>query len=211
MNESPDDISVTSIGAPDFLAALAALRCGKAAIFPTDTVYGIGVAVLRGATPESIYSIKGRDSDKAIPWLVGSALALEDYAVDVPEYAYELARRFWPGALTLIVKASAAVPATFRAQDGTIALRVPDNPIACALIEQLGVPIATSSANLQGNQPATSIESLDSGLLGADIPVVDGGSTPGPVPSTIVSCLGERPEILREGVLSEHEIINVIS
>jgi L-threonylcarbamoyladenylate synthase len=176
-------------------------RDGTPFVLPTDTVYGMGMAVGEGRSPHSLFSLKGRDPDKAIPWLVADASALSTYGEDVPSYAFELARAHWPGALTLVVRANASVPAAFRAQDGSIALRAPAHPIPLALIEALGVPLATTSANLQGEQPATSFAALDPRLLARIALCIDGGQTPGSVPSTIISCLDEHPHILRKGAV----------
>jgi L-threonylcarbamoyladenylate synthase len=178
-------------------------RGGKVIVFPTDTVYGVGVAAGAGFTPRALFELKGRDPDKAIPWLVSDAGALERYGEGVPTYALELARGHWPGALTLVVRASALVPRAFVARDGSIALRAPANPIARALLAALRAPLATTSANRQGDAPATSLASLDPRLMdvAAVALVIDGGATPGAVPSTIVSCLDGEPRVLREGAL----------
>ena len=192
--------------APQISAALAALRRGDAVIFPTDTVYGIGVAVTFHSSPDVIYRLKGRDAHKAVPWLVEDITALDRYAKNVPAYAYELAKKFWPGALTLIVEANETAPFAFCAKDNSIALRAPDNVVARALIKELGVPIATSSVNPQGELPAVSVDSIAPAFIREDICVIDGGLTPGPVSSTIVSCLGAKPLIVRHGVLSEDDL-----
>ena len=209
-----------------FAAALAALKRGEAVIFPTDTVYGIGVAVGLNSSPDLIYRLKGRDADKALPWLVDDITALDRYAKNVPAYAYNLAKKFWPGALTLILEASDEVPPAFRAKDNSIALRLPDHATTLALIRELGAPIATSSANRQGKPPATSPDSIDPVFIRAGVYVLDAGltsaqtpestpastlaqtpeSTPASVPSTLVSCLGAKPLILRHGILNENDL-----
>jgi tRNA threonylcarbamoyl adenosine modification protein (Sua5/YciO/YrdC/YwlC family) len=176
--------------------------------FPTDTVYGIGVPVAEGSSPGPLFELKGRDAGKAVPLLVADAQALSAYGSDVPASAFGLARRFWPGALTLVVKASAAVPEAFRAQDGSVALRVPAHPIARALIKALGAALATTSANRQGAAPATSLGSLDPWLAARLVLAIDGGPTPGPVPSTVVSCLDAQPCVLREGALPSALLLN---
>ncbi|MDR1183224.1 MAG: threonylcarbamoyl-AMP synthase [Coriobacteriales bacterium] len=169
--------------------------------FPTDTVYGVGMAVTVGGSPKPLFALKGRDCDKAIPWLVADAYALEEYGEGVPSYAFDLARAHWPGALTLVVRASATVAPSFTAADGTLALRAPAHAIPLALIKTLGVPLATTSANLQGGEPAASCASLAPQLIARLVLAIDGGPTPGILPSTIVSCLEERPRLLREGAL----------
>lgn len=209
---------------PDLIAHAAALARQKAPlIFPTDTVYGVGVAVVPGASPQPLFALKGRTRDKAIAWLVADVCALDIYGDEVPTYAFALARAHWPGALTLVVRAKATVPEAFRAPDGSIALRAPSHPIPLALLKALGVPLATTSANLQGEEPATSFSSLDERLIERLIarldaqqepqhaapppnhPLalgIDGGPTPGSLPSTVISCLEEHPRVIREGALS---------
>ena len=179
---------------------------GATLVFPTDTVYGVGVAVLPGGSPKDIYTIKERDPHKAVPWLVAGTEDLETYGKDVPDYARELASRFWPGALTLVIKASKSVPPAFKADDGSIALRAPKSPIALALIRELGLPIATSSANAQGKKPAVSLQDLDHELFLRIGCAIDGGACPTKTASTIVSCLGERPYIVREGALTAEDL-----
>ena len=175
-------------------------------LFPTDTVYGIGIAAFKDSSLEPLYVIKERDRDKAIPWLVSGVQDLQAYGVEVPDYAIRLAEKHWPGALTLIVKASDAVPGKFRAQDGSIALRAPDCPIALALIEELDVPLATSSANLQGQEPPTCFEAISAVLLRQVELAIDGGECLQKLSSTIVSCLGDEPQIVRLGALSLAEL-----
>lgn len=148
-----------------FEQALAHLRSGRALVFPTDTVFGLGVAVAFASGPDEIYRLKRRDAGKPVAWLVSSAGALETYGLDVPAYAYELAAEGWPGALTLIVRASEAVPPAFRSQQGSIGLRMPDSPLVLALIEELGCPLATSSANLSGDASASSLGNLSARLV----------------------------------------------
>jgi len=187
---------------PELIKQAAEHACRKIPIiFPTDTVYGIGIAARNDCSLEALYDVKGRDRDKAIPWLVENVNDLNKYGVDVPEFAVLLAKSHWPGALTLIVKASAAVPVQFRAQDGSIALRAPDCPITLALIEELGVPLATSSANFQGKEPPISFETIDDALLDKVELVIDGGACQKKEASTIVSCLGNVPVIVRQGAI----------
>ncbi|MCL1890895.1 MAG: peptide chain release factor N(5)-glutamine methyltransferase [Coriobacteriia bacterium] len=195
----------------NFSAVLDALQAGKPAIFPTDTVYGIGVAVNKNVSLDALYQFKERDEKKPIAWLVSDVAALLRYADAPPAYAAQLAEAFWPGALTLIVRASTEVPPEFQAKDGTIALRLPNHTNTLELIRQLGVPLATSSANLSDQAPATSVQELDPTFAAAGIPILDGGTTQGSTPSTVVSCLGAEPVVVRQGLLSKDAIKAVVS
>ena len=188
--------------------AVAVLAFGGVLVMPTDSVYGIGCA----ATPanpahERIFAIKQRDRAQTLPWLVADASDLARYAKDLPAYAAELAVRWWPGALTLVVRASDAVPAEYRAADGTIALRCPDSPLVRTLARDMGVPLATTSANTHGEAAATSGAAVEPGIVAAADLTLDAGPAPVGVASTIVSCLGAEPKVLREGVITEAEIV----
>ena len=109
--------------------AACALAAGEAVVFPTDTVFGLGVSVKAAAGPRLLYDLKHRDAGKPVAWLVEGPETLDVYGRDVPAYARRLAETFWPGALTLVVRASAAVPAAFRSPAGTIGLRMPDSAL----------------------------------------------------------------------------------
>lgn len=189
----------------------AALRGGAAAIFPTETVYGIGVSVRDAESPQVLFDLKRRPSGKPIAWLVGSPADLDRYGADVPTFARALVQAFWPGPLTLIVRASDAVPAAFRSAAGTIGLRMPGNACALSLISQVGCPLATTSANLSGAPAPRSLAALDKafarevGTVLADAADADDAGKSG-VASTIVDCTGPRPTIVREGALTGADI-----
>ena len=179
--------------------AAACLKKGLPAIFPTDTVYGIGVSVRHAKSPQAIFDAKGRDAGKPVAWLVGGSEALDEFGAEVPDCAYELARAHWPGALTIIVKASSAVPAAFRSQAGTIGLRMPAGRVALALIEEVGSPLATSSANMSGGSDPTSFDEIEPALLQAVPAAIDDSCPIQGVASTVVDCSQGSVRILRQG------------
>lgn len=187
------------------------MRAGGVAVFPTETVYGIAVSTARAGGPEPVFLIKRRRRTQTLPWLVEDVHALDRYGVSVPDCAYELAGEFWPGALTLVVRASGSVPAPYRAADGTIALRAPDNMLCQALIAACGVPLATTSANTHGMPAPTSIDTLEPRIATAADIVLDGGPTAVGHPSTIISCVSGAPELIRLGALSVDELRAVTS
>lgn len=180
-----------------FGEAVAALRAGKPVVFPTDTVYGIGVAVGCAASPQALYEAKGRPAGKPIAWLVSSIDDLGRYGKAVPEYAWDLAREGWPGALTLVVRASDAVPEAYRSPEGTIALRVPASEMALQLIAAVGCPLATTSANLAGGEAPGLLAEVEPELLRACGAAVESGERCAGEPSVIIDCTDDAPARLR--------------
>lgn len=198
-------------GLPDdaaaFERAAKALRAGEPAIIPTDTVFGLAVAVAFAKSPEVLYRIKRRDHGKPIAWLVSGLDALDRYGSAVPAFARSIAEAFWPGPLTLIVRASGEVPPAFRSQAGTVALRMPASERACALIERVGCPLATTSANISGRKATGSFSDLDPELLHA-VPAVlaDANARRSGVASTVLDCTSDHPMIVREGGITAADI-----
>lgn len=143
------------------------LSRGEAVVLPTDTVYGVGVAVEAAPGPQQLFEAKHRPADKPVAWLVASLDDLERYGAAVPGYARRLAEAFWPGALTLVVRASAAVPRAFQSQAGTIGLRMPASPEALALIRAARCPLAVTSANPSGAPAPVRFEDLNPVLVEA--------------------------------------------
>lgn len=185
--------------------ALEILRSGGLVAFPTDTVYGVGSLAFDGPAIESIYTAKDRPLEKAVPVLIGVVDDLSRVAFDVPALAATLAARFWPGPLTLVFPKHPSLPVTVSAS-GTVGVRIPDHAAARKLLRLAG-PMAVTSANISG-QPSPSTAEEVFAQLGGRIPLIlDGGQTPGGVPSTVVDCVGPELQILREGPLSREEIL----
>lgn len=182
----------------DINQAVDALRAGQLVVFPTDTVWGIGLAAGFASGPQAIYQAKQRAASNPVAWLVGGVDALDVYGADVPDYARNLAHAFWPGALTLVVNAASDVPCAFCSETGTIGLRMPANGTALALVQQVG-PIATSSANRSGQPAPVSLSGIDLDLANAAACVLDDGSTLSGTASTVVDCTGRTPCVLRQG------------
>lgn len=185
-----------------------ALADGRPCIFPTDTVYGVGVAVCAASGPDILFDVKQRDAGKPIAWLVGSIDDLQRYGKNLPPAVCQLAQRFWPGALTVIVEASDIVPAAYRSESGTIGLRMPANETTLALIRRVGSPLATTSANISGRAAVSRFESLDAELLarvGCALrdPVE---SLHSGVASTVIDCTGGGLSMVREGGISFKDI-----
>lgn len=179
--------------------AVAALESGMPVIFPTDTVYGIGVSVRHAHDLQKLYEIKERDAGKPVAWLVAGPEALDEFGVDVPQRARELARENWPGALTVIVKASPSVPRSFCAQSGTIGLRMPDNETALTLMKAVGGPLATSSANFSGKTAPREYAELDGKLLAKVSAALQDDLPRSGVASTVIDCSSGAIRVIREG------------
>lgn len=185
-----------------------ALAAGEAVVMPTDTVYGVGVAVDAMDDPGVLFRLKGRPAGKAVAWLVEGPAALDRYGAGVHPWVHRLARRFWPGGLTLVVRASEAVPPAFRSPEGTIGLRMPASPEVLALIRAVGCPLAVTSANLSG-APATAVpELLDGDLVSRTAGVLEGpcGASGGGLASTVIDCTTVKPSVLRCGPVSSRDL-----
>lgn len=190
--------------------AAALLRAGQLVAFPTDTVYGVGARVWDRAAVAQLFAAKLRAQDKAIPVLLADTADLDQVAEHVPPVARRLAQRFWPGPLTLVVPKASSVPAEVTAGGATIAVRVPDHPLARALIRLAGAPLAATSANLSGQPSPVTAAEVAGQLAGRVAMILDGGPCPGGVPSTLVDVTGAAPVILRQGPISWADICSQI-
>jgi tRNA threonylcarbamoyl adenosine modification protein (Sua5/YciO/YrdC/YwlC family) len=191
--------------------AATVLRDGGIVVFPTETVYGIGASSASCFGPQEIIDIKARSKNKPLPWLVEDDAALEVYGVDVPEYAHAIARRFWPGALTIVVKGADVVAPEFRDERGTVALRCPDHEVVMELIQASGGPIITTSANTSGEPPAGSFDELEERIIASADLTLDGGETKHGIASTVVDCTGPEPIVTREGAIPATLIVAAAS
>lgn len=192
--------------------AVATLAFNGVLVMPTDSVYGIGCAATPGnPAHERIFEIKQRDRAQTLPWLIADASDLATYGADVPEYAVKLAMRYWPGALTLVVRASDAVPAEYRAADGTIALRCPNSNLVRTLARNLQSPLATTSANTHGEAAATSGSGVEPRIVAQADLTLDAGPAPLAIASTIVGCLESQSVVFREGAIPASQIMATAS
>lgn len=175
------------------------LHEGGLVAFPTDTVYGVGALVFREDAVERLFTAKIRDRSKAIPVLLANVRALHRIAKRVPPAAWQLAGAFWPGALSLVLEKSAFVPDAVTAGGPTVAVRVPDHPLALALIERVGSPLATTSANLSGQPSSVTADEVEASLGDSVDLILDGGRCPGGVASTVLDLTVTPPRIVRPG------------
>jgi tRNA threonylcarbamoyl adenosine modification protein (Sua5/YciO/YrdC/YwlC family) len=207
-NLSAEVLQVSQI-TPDPAAikyAAAFIRRGELVAVPTDTFYGIAADPFNLSAVGNIYNVKGRPETRALPILINSTEQAMLLARELPYTFHKLAAKFWPGPLTLLVDAANSVPLKITAHTGQVALRWSNSPVVNALIDAAQSPITGTSGNVSG-QPAcsTAIELLEQ--LGDRLPLIlDGGSTPGNLASTIVKLHDSEWEIMREGVISEEQI-----
>ena len=188
--------------------AAAFIRRGELVAIPTDTFYGIAADPFNLAAADQIYRVKGRPETRALPILVNTASQAIALTRDVPYTFHKLAAKFWPGPLTLLVEASTGVPLKVTAHTGNVALRVPNAKIPLAVVTAAAIPITATSANLSGAAECTSAEQVHDQLHGRINIIVDGGTSPRDVASTIVDLSDEnaRWRIIREGAIPADEI-----
>jgi tRNA threonylcarbamoyl adenosine modification protein (Sua5/YciO/YrdC/YwlC family) len=184
------------------------IQAGEVVALPTDTFYGLAVDPVNLRAVDSIYEIKTRARHKPLSLLIADVAQAYALARNCDNAFDKLAERFWPGPLTIIVRAGSKLPLRVTANTGNVALRVPEAPIARAIVEKLGLPITATSANLHGHPECTSALSVFD-QLGDLIPlIVDGGPTARTVATTIVDLTaGDNSwSIIREGAIPTHEI-----
>jgi L-threonylcarbamoyladenylate synthase len=189
--------------------ALEVLHSGGLVAFPTDTVYGVGAVAFDGKAVESIYLAKARPIEKAIPVLIADAADMEKVGMNIPAVAYQLASRFWPGPLTCLIPKKPSLPEAVSATT-TVGARVPDHAVARSLLRAAG-PMAVTSANISGQTSPSTAEEVSAQLGGRIALIIDGGKTPGGVPSTLVDCTQEKLKIIREGPITIEEITKKLS
>jgi len=201
---------IASAGSPDTIQqALSILQSGGLVAFPTDTVYGVGALAFDGKAVESIYIAKDRPIEKAIPVLIADAVDMEKVGMNIPALAHQLAARFFPGPLTVIIPKQPTLPESVSATD-TVGVRVPNHEVARALLRAAG-PMTVTSANISGQPSPSTAQEVFAQLGGRIDMIIDGGTTPGGVPSALVDCTGDEMKILREGPISLEEIKRKLS
>ena len=177
---------------------------------PTETVYGLAGNGLDEEAVKQIYEVKGRPQIKPLSLMVHGPEDMDRYCVDVPAGARLLARRFWPGPLTMVLPAREIVPKRTTGGLSTVALRCPDNAVTREIIRLSGVPIAAPSANLSGKPSTTTAQHVLHDHDGKIAAVVDGGSCRVGVESTIVDLTEDRPRLLRPGGITPEQLIAVL-
>ena len=208
---------ISSCTASTLKDAAASLRSGNLVAFPTETVYGLGVDATNKDAVAHLYQVKGRPSDHPLIIHISSMANLDKWAREIPEYAIELARAFWPGPMTLILPRTNLAKDFITGNQDSVGIRVPSHPLASALLKEFedqgGLGVAAPSANRFGKvSPTTAddvFEELSSYLLPTDL-ILDGGPCQVGVESTIINCIQDIPQILRPGAVTATMISNLI-
>jgi tRNA threonylcarbamoyl adenosine modification protein (Sua5/YciO/YrdC/YwlC family) len=184
------------------------IRAGEILGMPTDTFYGLAADPFNLRAVERVYEIKSRSRHKPLSLLIESVDQAEELARPLPKEFYDLARKYWPGPLTIIVKAASRLPLKVTANTGNVALRIPASKIPLAVVEAAGIPITATSANLSGASECTTAEAVRDQLQGRISIIVDGGTSPREVASTIIDLTDDeaRWRIIREGAIPASEI-----
>ncbi|MBI4299466.1 MAG: threonylcarbamoyl-AMP synthase [Chloroflexi bacterium] len=188
------------------LDAVSCLLRGGIVAFPTDTLYGLGADVFNERAVERVFVAKGRPGEMALPILLADTRDMSLVARDIPDIAWALAERFFPGALSLVLRKASRVPDLLSGGAETVALRVPDHPVPRRLARALGHPITGTSANRSGSAPARTAEEVVEQLGDNVDMVIDGGPIHAGIPSTVLDVSNGIPYIVRQGGVSQAEI-----
>ncbi len=173
------------------------LRDGGVIAYPTDTIYGIGCDIFNKKGVRKIYQIKQRDARKPFSFICADLSDISTYA-QVSNFAFKIMKRHLPGAYTFVLEATRLVPDVLMTKQRTVGIRIPDNRIALSIVRELGHPIVTTSANISGNTPISDPSLIKDDLGHALDLIVDGGNLMGD-PSTVISLIDDKVEILRQG------------
>jgi len=188
-------------------SAIEVLRKGKVTVFPTDTVYGLGCMCNSEQAADRIYDLKNRNHRKPLILFVSNLNQVASFAYDIPQIAKELMNNFWPGPLTIILRAKENIPISQACimkgnEFPTISFRIPNHPIPNFLVKELGIPLATTSANISGyNHQASSAKVLEKIFENKVDLCIDDKEIPTGIESTVINCSVSPPSILREGAL----------
>ncbi|PES69145.1 threonylcarbamoyl-AMP synthase [Bacillus cereus] len=195
---------------PQLKEAARLLRENEAVAFPTETVYGLGANAMDDEAIAKIFAAKGRPSDNPLIVHIGTKSQLDGIVREIPPIAEKLMEHFWPGPLTIILPRKEGISERVTAGLNTVGVRMPDHPVALALIEEANVPVAAPSANRSGRPSPTLASHVYEDLNGKIAGIVDGGATGVGVESTVIDCTSKVPTILRPGGITKEQLEAVI-
>lgn len=196
---------------PVIREAAAAIRDGRLVAFPTETVYGLGANAINDQAVAAIFTAKGRPGDNPLIVHIGERSQLTDIVTHVPPLAEQLMRHFWPGPLTLVLPSAGEVSKQVTAGLATVAVRMPDHPVAMALLQEVRLPVAAPSANLSGRPSPTEAHHVLDDLDGRIFAVVDGGEAGYGLESTVLDVTGDVPALLRPGGITLEQLEQVLN
>ena len=201
----------------DILKAAMALKNGYLVAFPTETVYGLGADATNQDAVSRIFSIKNRPKNHPLILHLGSITEIENWAIEIPDYAYKLANKYWPGPMTIILKRRSNVKDFVTGGQETVGIRIPNHEIALSLLQEFkkigSGAIVAPSANKFGKVSPTSFEHVNQELLkdlNSNDLILDGGQCQIGVESSIIDCTKSFPKVLRPGAISEEQITEII-
>jgi L-threonylcarbamoyladenylate synthase len=195
---------------PQLAEAANLLKENEVVAFPTETVYGLGGNALSDEAVDKIFAAKGRPSDNPLIVHISDKAQLKTLVTNISETAEKLMNAFWPGPLTIIFPSKGTVSEKVTAGLSTVAVRMPDHPVALALITEANLPLAAPSANLSGKPSPTTAAHVTKDLTGRIAGIVDGGAAGVGVESTVIDCTGEIPIILRPGGITKEQLEEVV-
>lgn len=198
---------------PDLIAlqeAVRLLKSGAVIAFPTDTLYGLGADANNPEAVEAVFAVKGRAPESALPLIAGDRSQVEAQVGSLSPRARRLADAFWPGPLTLIVRAWPTIASAVHGGRGRVAVRVPNHPVACALARLAAVPLTATSANLSGQPAPVTADEVVSSFADLLPLVVDAGPTPGGAPSTILDLVDDHVRLVRAGAVPWERVLEFL-
>ena len=204
------NISATTPDPDTLHAVVQVIRKGGVIVFPTSTLYGLGVDANNPQAVERIFDIKGRQSHRPLLVLIRDKTCVPELVKEIPPKAVLLMEAFWPGGITVVLHAGERISSRLTGNTGKIGVRVPKHPVAAAIVAQLEGPMTGTSANLSGRGGCSDISYLEEQVSAQLDGVVDAGPLQGGRGSTVIDVTIDPPQILREGTISEHQIQSVL-
>ncbi len=194
-------IDPTKISKDVLNTVIGILRQDGMIVYPTETFYGLGVNAVSPNAIRKVYGLKGREKNKPLSVVISELEMLSALVIEIPEYFEPLAKKFWPGPLTMVFKASPNIPSELVGGTGTIGIRLPAVPWIWTVIDRARFPLTATSANLSGEKETADPETVVRTFTGKVELILDAGRTPGSLPSTVFDLTQETPRVLREGVI----------
>ncbi len=186
--------------------ALRVLKQGGTFIFPTDTVYGIGCLPHQDEAIREIYRLKGRPKGQPLQILLEDVNRVSDFAIRIPGYAHEIMKKYWPGGITLVLPAKRGLPGYCTGPGVTVGLRIPNMLDLLDLIKSAGGSLASTSANLSGEESPLSVDQIPASIRSGSSYVIEGGALPHGPASTVLDCTMDQPKLIRAGAVPEEAL-----